>query len=92
MDNLATKEDAINLVKDVFQSMGGRVIPPRRPGHLDKYAIRTPERDDFMMDFENACLSNFDKPHPQGPKRHENAEWAAMIQSQVYPYHSEVDW
>ena len=56
MDNLATKEDAINLVKDVFQSMGGRVIPPRRPGHLDKYAIRTPERDDFMMDFENACL------------------------------------
>ena len=45
-----------------------------------------------MMDFENACLSNFDKPHPIGPKRHEDPEWAAMIQSQVYPHHSDVDW
>ncbi len=40
MECLDTKEDAINLVKSVFQSMGGRVLPPptiRRPRHIDKY-------------------------------------------------------
>ncbi len=34
----------------------------------------------------------WNKPHPKGPKRHEDPEWAAMIQSQVYPHHSDVDW
>ena len=48
-----------------------------------------------MMDFENSCLSqNWDstKGHPRGPKRYEDREWAAMIQSQVYPNQSDVDW
>ena len=34
----------------------------------------------------------WNKPHPKGLKRHEDPEWAAMIQSQVYPHHSDVDW
>ena len=91
-----TKEDAIKLVESVFQSMGGRMLPPRRPRHIDKYEILTIERDNFMMDFENACLSqNWDssrRAHPKGPNRHKDPEWAAMIQSQVYPHHSDVDW
>ena len=89
------KEDAINLVKSVFQSMGGNIMI-RRPRHIDKYEILTIARDNFMMDFENACLSSHwdssKRPHPKGPKRHEDQEWAAMIQSQVYPHHSDVDW
>ena len=93
---MTAKEDAIDLVKDVFRGMGGTVLPPRRPGHLDKYAIITPERDALMMAFENACLSqNWDSSkrlHPKGRNRHEDPEWAAMIQGQVYPHHSDVDW
>ena len=71
MECLDTKEDAINLVKSVFQNMGGRVLPPpmiRRPRHINKYEILTVGRDNFIMDFENACLSqNWDssrRAHP----------------------------
>ena len=49
-------------------------------------------RDAFLMDFEDSCLANFPRPHPRGSKRYEDPEWAAMIQSQVYPNHSDVDW
>lgn len=88
-----TKEGGVDFVRDVFRSMGGKVLPPRRPRHTNKYDIITVERDAFMMDFENACLEcNWNKPYPKGPKRHENSEWAAMIQSQVSPQHSDVDW
>ena len=74
--------------------MGGFVRPPRRPGHRDKYEIMTPERDAFMMDFENSCLEQNwgSRPHPTGTKRRENQEWAQMIQSQVYPRHHDIDW
>ena len=91
---LETKEDAIDLVKSVFQSMGGKVLPPRRPGHRDKYDIIDLAVDNFMMDFENSCLEQDWKKgqHPKGPKRHEDPEWAAMIQAKVYPHHSDVDW
>jgi len=34
----------------------------------------------------------FIKPHPKGKKRHEDPEWMEMIQKQVYPNHSDVDW
>ena len=94
---LETHEDAVNLVKDVFKSMGGRVLPPNRPGHIEKNDIITSDRDAFMMDFENACLADkwrfFSKgPHPTGKKRYEDPAWAAMIESNVYPHHSDVDW
>ena len=94
---LETHEDAVNLVKDVFKSMGGRVLPPNRPGHIENHDIITPDRDAFMMDFENACLADkwsfFSKgPHPTGKKRYEDPAWAAMIESNVYPNHSDVDW
>ena len=47
------------------------------------------------MDFKISCLEMWDssvKEHPKGPRRHENKEWAELIQSQVYPNHSDVDW
>ena len=37
-----THEEAFELVKEVFRTMGGGVIPPRRPNHKDD--ILTPER------------------------------------------------
>ena len=75
--------------------MGGIVLPPRRPRRKDD--ILTLDRDSFMMDFENECLkecvrNNWTGEFPKGPKRHEHSVWAAMIQSQVYPHHSDVDW
>ena len=90
---MQSQEDAVNLVKQVFQSMGGRVVPPNRPGHVGLYSIMTPERDAFPMDFENACLSQHwgNRPTPQGNKRYQNLEWAVVIQTQVYPNHSDVD-
>lgn len=87
-----THQDAVDLVKQIFISMGGRVVPPRRPGHKEKYEIITPEWDTFLLDFENSCLSQYSKPHPKGSKRYEDPEWATLIQSQVYPHHSDVDW
>ena len=93
---LETHEDAVDFVKEIFKSMGGRVVPPRRLGSRDKSSSMTLERDDFMMDFENSCLSKHwdssNRPHPKGNKRYEDPEWAAMIESQVYPHHSDVDW
>ena len=91
-----THEEAVNMVKAVFEQIGGTVAPPRRPRHIDKYELMAAERDNFMMDFENACLSqnwdNSKKPFPTGRLRHTDAEWAAMIKTQVYPHSSEIDW
>jgi len=89
-----TKQGGIDLVKAIFQLWGGTIAPPHRPGkgefRLDIY------KDSFYMDFENACLQHhWDSsvtPHPKGPKRFENKAWAEMIQNQVYPHHSDVDW
>ena len=107
-----SQEEAVDFVKTIWKSMGGRFIPPNRPRHIDKYELLTPNRDNFMMDFENHCLEHnwgkkaepfkdgileglsfyFNKPHPKGKKRHEDPEWMEMIQTQVYPNHSDVDW
>ena len=32
------------------------------------------------------------REHPKGPKRHEDPEWAKMIQSHIYPHHTDIDW
>ncbi len=89
-------QDAIDLVKTVFKQMGGTVLPPRRPRRPPPYTPLTVAGDDFMMDFENSCLSqNWDsrkRAHPKGPNRYKDPEWAAMIQSHVYPHHSDIDW
>ncbi len=91
-----THEGAVDFVRDVFCSMGGRVLPPRRPGRTLSDTILTVARDNFMMDFENSCLSqnwdNAKRQHPTGILRHADAEWAAMIKKQLYPNHSDVDW
>ncbi len=86
----------MNFVMDVFRSMGGTVLPPKRPRHIPRYTPLTIARDDFYCDFENTCLSqNWDssrRAHPKGPNRYKDTEWAKMIQSQVYPHHSDIDW
>ena len=91
-----THEGGVDFVRDVFKSMGGVVMPPRRPRHSHEHDIITSARDDFMMDFEYCCLSeHWDssiKPHPKGSKRYEDPEWAARIQAHVYPHHSDLDW
>ena len=53
--------------------------------------------DNFLMDFENACLADYtrdnpDTPYPKGPERYKDKEWATYIKTQVYPHHSDVDW
>ena len=86
-----THDGAVDFVQDVFKNMGWKIVPPKRP----RKRLLSVESDAFLMDFENACLANrwnSNAPHPVGPKRHEHKEWAAMIKSQVYPHHSDVDW
>lgn len=93
-----TREEAVQLVADVFRSMGGVVISPpppeRRPRHIPHYTLLHPQRDAFLMDFENAVLRDWDarKGIPQGWRRFENTEWAQLIKRNVYPHHSDVDW
>ena len=88
-----THEDAVDFVKAVFKSMGGKIVPPRRPRRHDENASLTVERNNFMMDFENSCLQqDWAGLPPTGSKRYEHEEWAAMIKTQVYPHHSDVDW
>lgn len=65
--------------------------PLKRPGSKNIEELD----DDFMADFENYCLSLWDsskRPHPRGPNRHEDVDWAAHIRRYVYPHHSDVDW
>ncbi len=89
-----THDDAMELVKTVFEQMGGTVLPPKRPGHIHRYAILHPQRDAFLMDFENAVLRDWDarKGIPKGRRRFENTEWAELIKRNVYPHLSDVDW
>ena len=64
-------------------------------GHANRKRRLSVESDAFLMDFENACLANHWNPcvpHPTGDRRYEHTEWAAMIQRQVFPHHSDVDW
>ena len=92
--DFANHDQAVAFVQEIFKSMGGVVVPPRRPRrHDDENVGLTVERDNFMMDFENGLLgSNWVREHPTGPKRHEHEEWAAMVQKHVFPHHSDVDW
>ncbi len=91
-----THEDGVQFVMDVFRSMGGTVLPPKRPRHIPKYTPLTVGRDNFLMTFENFVLEHdwdsSKRAHPKGPKRHEDREWAKTIQSRVYPHTSEIDW
>ena len=91
---LETKDDAVNFVMEVFRSMGGTVLPPKRPRHIPRYTPLSLERDDFCIDFENAVLREWDthKDIPRGPRRFENAEWAELIKRNVYPDHWDIDW
>ena len=70
-------------VTELIYSM--RVWMPRRPrhGHVN---------NSFMMDFENDLLDGWEHDIPQGPRRFENAAWAQLVQRNVYPAQSDVDW
>mgnify|MGYP000423634507 CR=1 FL=1 len=89
-----TKEGGIRFVEDVFRDLGGAIDPPMRPRH--QYEM-TPERNNFMMDFENSCLETvwYSQPnrrwgfHPLGPGRHKDPNWAAMIKRKVFTHHSD---
>ncbi len=65
--------------------------PPRRPRRTPHDRRR---RDAFMMDFENDVLRRWDERRrlPRGPRRFEDLQWAALIMSEVFPNHSDVDW
>ena len=95
-DYSETHDGGVNFVMDVFRSMGGAVLPPKRPRHIPKYTPLTVARDAFMMDFENFVLEqdwdSTKRSHPKGPKRHEDREWADTIQSRIYPHTTEIDW
>ena len=60
---------------------------PRRPRHCHHSG-----REDFLMDFENSLLEDWDNGIPTGPRRFEEAEWAELVKRNVYPNHSDVDW
>ena len=64
---------------------------PRRPRHCHH---SRPGMNDFLMDFENSLLEDWDarKGIPTGPRRFENAEWAELVKRNVYPNHPDVDW
>ena len=52
-------------------------------------------RDAFMMDWWSTILERHWAARngiPMGPRRFENAEWAALVQQHVYPHHSDVTW
>ncbi len=68
--------------------------PPRRPCHTTYDSVSDISRDAFLMDFENDVLRCWDarKDIPRGTRRFEKQEWAALIMSQVFPHHSDVDW
>ena len=94
-DYPSTNDGGYDFVQQIFKNMGGQVRPPNRPNKGYRLTLSYErDRDNFMMDFENACLQQNwgSKPFPTGPNRYENEEWAKMIQGQVYPHNSDVDW
>ena len=63
----------------------------------DGFQGENTHKDNFLMEFENSCITDFNfahpgQEHPTGPERYKNEQWAAVIKGQVYPHHSDVDW
>ena len=82
-----THNGACDFVMAVFKSMGGAVVPPERPNKVH------PMSRAHMLDWENDCLAHcWMGPPPTGPKRHQDPKWAKMIQTQVFPFRSDLDW
>ena len=63
--------------------------PPKHPNSL---TVFTRDRNAFMMDFENSCLADWVGEFPKSKRRHLDKDWAAFMQKQVFPHHSDVDW
>ena len=63
---LETHEDAVNLVKTVFEQMGRTVIEkaPRRPHSTSPNMLMTPQHDAFLMDFEMQSLRTGARERP----------------------------
>ena len=88
-------EDAYCEMVCLLKPGSKQLLKLSRPGKT-KPLYMSIQRDSFLMDFANSCLANnwdsSSAPHPAGARRHENENWAEMIQSQVYPNHSDIDW
>jgi hypothetical protein len=65
---------------------------PKRPGSKSKEELFERDHNAFMMDFENSCLADWVGDFPKGNRRHLDKDWAAFMQKQVFPNHSDVDW
>ena len=51
-------------------------------------------RNVFMLDFENACLSDWDcnkRPHPIGRNRYLDPQWRSLIRGNI-EQHSDLTW
>ena len=62
--------------------------------------IRNPRRqtapfdrdyDNFLMDFENACVEEYGRAPPRGRRRFDDEVWAQYMKRQMYP-NSDLDW
>ena len=62
----------------------------RRPGSKPESA----GDKSFLLDFENSLLATWNAQNriPTGKWRFEDPEWAALVQANVWPHHSDVDW
>ena len=80
---MSEKEAGLQLVEEAFTVMGGTVIEPapRRPNHHAEGEVIDRYRHNFLMDFENQILKDWDARQgiPTGPRRFENPAWAALI-------------
>ena len=68
------------------------IEPMRRPNFRDAGYYYDNQLENFLMDFENACLEDFRGAHPIGRERYKHPAWAAHIKANVFPYHSDIDW
>ena len=47
--------------------------------------------DNFLMDFENACVEEYGRAPPRGRRRFDDEGWAQYMKRQMYP-NSDLDW
>ena len=92
-------KDKIQEFEDDIAELSQRLFEKTRAPCFLRDAQRRKPQDDFMMDFENAVLQDWnhtwwEEPRliPKGVNRWKDKEWASLIQKNVYPHHSDVNW
>ena len=82
----------MTIATDSSQTKTKSEVPmERRPG--SSMALHR-DRLSFFLDFENSLLCEFDSSQgiPTGTHRYEDPVWAAHVQRNVWPHHSDIDW